>query len=79
MNNPINDYHEYGGALLLGINGTAIICHGASQSKTIKNAILASKRFHMEKINDKIIEYLSDCPFPNSMQTNKAQEPDTDE
>jgi glycerol-3-phosphate acyltransferase PlsX len=53
------DYHEYGGALLLGINGTALICHGSSKSRTIKNAILASKRFHTEKINNKIIEYLS--------------------
>jgi len=54
------DYNEYGGALLLGVNGTAVICHGSSQSRTIKNAILASKRFYTEKINDKIIEYLSE-------------------
>ena len=53
------DYNEYGGALLLGINGTAIICHGSSKRKTIKNAILASKKFYTEKINDKIIQYLS--------------------
>lgn len=53
------DYNAYGGAPLLGVNGTAVICHGSSQARTIKNAILASKKFHMEKINDKIIEYLS--------------------
>ena len=53
------DYNEYGGALLLGVNGTAVICHGSSQARTIKNAIMASKRFYTEKINDKIIEYLS--------------------
>lgn len=53
------DYNEYGGALLLGVNGTALICHGTSHSRTIKNAILASKKFYTEKINDKIIEYLS--------------------
>jgi glycerol-3-phosphate acyltransferase PlsX len=53
------DYNEYGGALLLGVNGTAVICHGSSQSRTIKNAILASKKFYTNKINDKIIEYLS--------------------
>jgi len=53
------DYNEYGGALLLGVNGTAVICHGSSQGRTIKNAILASKRFYTEKINDKIIKYLS--------------------
>jgi glycerol-3-phosphate acyltransferase PlsX len=54
------DYNEYGGALLLGVNGTALICHGSSQSRTIRNAILASKRFYTGKINDKIIEYLSE-------------------
>ena len=53
------DCNEYGGALLLGVNGTALICHGSSQARTIKNAILASKRFYTEKINDKIIKYLS--------------------
>jgi glycerol-3-phosphate acyltransferase PlsX len=53
-----HDYNEYGGALLLGINGTALICHGASESRTIRNAILASKKYHAEKINDKITEYL---------------------
>ncbi len=54
------DYNTYGGAPLLGVNGTALICHGASESRTIRNAILASKRFYTEKINDKIVEYLSD-------------------
>jgi len=54
------DYNTYGGAPLLGLNGTALICHGASESRTIRNAICASKRFYTEKINDKIVEYLSD-------------------
>jgi len=53
------DYNEYGGAPLLGVNGNALICHGASESRTIRNAILASKKYHIEKINDKIAEYLS--------------------
>ncbi|KPJ66443.1 MAG: hypothetical protein AMJ43_08185 [Coxiella sp. DG_40] len=53
------DYNEYGGAPLLGVNGTALICHGASKSRTIRNAILTSKKYHTKKINDKIIEYLS--------------------
>jgi len=44
----------------LGVNGTAVICHGSSQSKMIKNAILASKRFYTEKINDRIVQYLSE-------------------
>ena len=54
------DYNTYGGAPLLGVNGTALICHGASESRTIRNAICASKSFYTEKINDKIVEYLSD-------------------
>ncbi|MBF0565148.1 MAG: phosphate acyltransferase PlsX [Nitrospirae bacterium] len=33
------DYDEYGGAPLLGINGTCIISHGRSSPKAIKNAI----------------------------------------
>ena len=53
------DYNVYGGALLLGVNGTAVICHGSSQARTIKNAILASKNFYTQKINDKITESLS--------------------
>jgi len=53
------DYNTYGGALLLGINGTALICHGSSKARTIKNAIVSSKKYHTQKINDKIIDYLS--------------------
>jgi len=33
------DYSEYGGAPLLGIRGVAVICHGASPPRAIKNAI----------------------------------------
>ena len=54
------DYHEYGGAPLLGVNGTAMICHGSSKSKTIRNAIFTSKNYHTKKINERIVEYLSD-------------------
>ena len=53
------DYNEYGGAPLLGVNGTAVICHGSSKSRTIKNAILTSKQYYLKKINEKIIENIS--------------------
>ncbi|MEN6309864.1 MAG: phosphate acyltransferase PlsX [Anaerohalosphaeraceae bacterium] len=53
------DYHEYGGALLLGVNGTSIICHGSSKARTIKNAILACKRFSEKKINEHIVQALA--------------------
>ena len=69
------DYNEYGGALLLGVNGTALICHGSSRGRTIRNAILASKKFYTEKINEKIIESLSGSPFCNSSQNGDPREP----
>lgn len=53
------DYNEYGGAPLLGVNGTAFICHGASEARTIKNAILTAKKHYDTKINERITEYLS--------------------
>lgn len=48
------DYAEYGGAPLLGVNGTSIICHGSSKEKAIFNAIRVAKECVEEKIIDKI-------------------------
>jgi len=39
------DYAEYGGAPLLGVRGGAIICHGGSNTKAIKNALLGAGRY----------------------------------
>lgn len=50
------DYAEYGGALLLGVNGIVIIGHGSSNEKAIHNAIVLSKRFIKENILGKITE-----------------------
>jgi glycerol-3-phosphate acyltransferase PlsX len=67
------DYNEYGGAPLLGVNGNALICHGSSTSRTIKNAILASKKYHTGKINQKILEYLSAAPYRDLSQDENHQ------
>lgn len=48
------DYSEYGGALLLGVNGIVIIGHGSSNAKAICNAIHLSKKFILENVLDKI-------------------------
>ena len=64
------DYHEYGGAPLLGVNGTAIISHGSSRSRTIKNASLTSKSYYTGEINNKIIEYLSSTPVRTTDEQN---------
>jgi glycerol-3-phosphate acyltransferase PlsX len=38
------DYAEYGGSPLLGLNGLCIICHGRSNAKAIKNAVLTAAK-----------------------------------
>jgi glycerol-3-phosphate acyltransferase PlsX len=53
------DYNEYGGAPLLGVNGTAMICHGASQARTIRNAINTAKKYHTRRINEQITEHIA--------------------
>ncbi|PNX52981.1 MAG: phosphate--acyl-ACP acyltransferase, partial [Thermoplasmata archaeon M9B2D] len=44
------DYAEYGGAPLLGINGTCIISHGRSSAKAIKNAISVANTVSMKRV-----------------------------
>ncbi|WP_028842821.1 phosphate acyltransferase PlsX [Thermodesulfovibrio yellowstonii] len=53
------DYSEYGGALLLGINGTSIICHGRSSAKAIKNAIKVATEMVKKQIYTRISESLN--------------------
>ncbi|MCG2714239.1 MAG: phosphate acyltransferase PlsX [Candidatus Omnitrophica bacterium] len=50
------DYAEYGGALLLGINGVVIIGHGRSNKKAIMNAIRVAKEEVERQVNVKILE-----------------------
>ncbi len=38
------DYQEYGGACLLGVNGTVLIAHGRSSARAIKNAIALAEQ-----------------------------------
>jgi len=44
------DYAEYGGAPLLGINGTCIISHGRSSAKAIRNAIKGASEFSKKEV-----------------------------
>jgi len=43
--NGVFDYSEYGGAPLLGVAGLAIVGHGRSSSKAVRNAIAMAYRF----------------------------------
>ncbi|MEJ2688407.1 MAG: phosphate acyltransferase PlsX [Deltaproteobacteria bacterium] len=69
------DYAEYGGAPLLGLNGTGIICHGRSNAKAIHNAIRVAKELVANNVNDRIETLLSAVTVPeNGPDDEAAQE-----
>ncbi len=54
------DHNEYGGAPLLGVNGCAIVSHGSSNAKAIKNAIFQAISYSESNINDTIEDILTE-------------------
>ncbi|MEX2671967.1 MAG: phosphate acyltransferase PlsX [Phycisphaeraceae bacterium] len=54
-----HDYHEYGGAPLLGANGTCLICHGSSEARTIKSAVGNAIKYVNLGVNDAIVQTLA--------------------
>ena len=50
------DPDEYGGAVLLGINGVCIKAHGASSPKAVASAIRIATEFVEAHFNDRIVE-----------------------
>lgn len=56
------DYEEYGGAPLLGLNGTVFICHGAAQKKAVAKALDMSATFIKTKANEEIRSSLEANP-----------------
>ncbi|MBI4683925.1 MAG: phosphate acyltransferase PlsX [Nitrospirae bacterium] len=55
------DYAEYGGAPLLGINGTCIISHGRSTARAIRNAVKVAMEFSENKVHEIISEDILSC------------------
>jgi len=53
-----HDYHEFGGAPLLGANGICFICHGSSEARTITSAIKTSMTYARLGVNEGIVEAL---------------------
>ncbi len=47
-------YSEYGGAMLLGVNGLATICHGRSDARAICNAILMTQGFAEKRLREQL-------------------------
>ena len=49
------DYAEYGGALLLGVNGVVVIGHGKSDDQAIANAVGLAARTMDAGVNEHIV------------------------
>ena len=69
------DYAEYGGAPLLGIQGTAMICHGSSNPLAIMNAVKMAHDSVTHQVNKRLIERMEEIQaekvdakeFPNAV------------
>jgi glycerol-3-phosphate acyltransferase PlsX len=48
------DWREFGGAPLLGIDGVAVVAHGRSDARAIKNAIRVAKEAVENQLVSKI-------------------------
>jgi glycerol-3-phosphate acyltransferase PlsX len=57
------DYHEAGGAPLLGIDGICIICHGSSGDRAIRNALKVAAQYARVKLNELIVKELESSPL----------------
>ncbi|MGI9015026.1 MAG: phosphate acyltransferase PlsX [Phycisphaerales bacterium] len=53
-----HDYHEYGGAPLLGVNGICLISHGSSEARTIRNAVRTVRQLVHAEVNQAISDRL---------------------
>lgn len=60
------DYAEYGGAPLLGVDGSVFISHGRSDRRAIANALKVAKQFMLADVNRHIVSGLSDAPSANA-------------
>jgi glycerol-3-phosphate acyltransferase PlsX len=56
------EYEEFGGGPLLGIRGACIICHGASGTRAIKNALRVASMLAEERLGTRIVEQLAGAP-----------------
>jgi phosphate acyltransferase len=53
------DFSSYGGAILLGVNGICIICHGRSGRRALANATIMAARYTEARVVDGIITELA--------------------
>ena len=53
------DYAEQGGALILGIKGVGIVCHGGSSAKAIKNAIMTASNYTKNNVLERLSMHMA--------------------
>lgn len=67
-----NDYHEHGGAPLLGVNGICMIAHGSSSDRSIRAAIKQCQLYVKTGLNQAIVERLTEVEQMNAQMGNPA-------
>jgi glycerol-3-phosphate acyltransferase PlsX len=67
------DPDEYGGAVLLGINGICVKAHGASSPNAAKNAIRVAAEFIECQFNEHLVEETR--KFHDKVQQNTFAQP----
>ena len=55
-----NDYHEHGGAPLLGVNGVMTIGHGSSKPRSIRAAIRNTRDYVAHGVNERIAQRIQE-------------------
>ena len=59
------DYAEYGGAPLLGLAGVAIVGHGRSSVKAVRNAVVMAHRFAAGRFIDRVEREIAAAAVPH--------------
>ena len=62
----------------MGVDGTGIVCHGRSNAKAIKNAIKVAAEMIRSKVNDHIIQLLSESSHGYAQEVQSAAAPPTE-
>ncbi|HTW89617.1 MAG TPA: phosphate acyltransferase PlsX [Candidatus Binataceae bacterium] len=67
------DPSEYGGAPLLGVSGVAVIAHGSSNPRAIRNAVrAAANEALINRVNTEIVELLARAPSASDKSAGKG-------
>ena len=61
------DYSEYGGAPLLGVAGVAIVGHGRSSAKAVRNAVAMAYRFAASRFIERVEHEIAAAAVPSQL------------